>query len=86
MRWTTRDIRQMKGRDRIPVLTCYDHTMTRLLDQAGIPILLVGDSLGNVVLGYDNTVPVTVEEMIGMFEKVQAEFEVVLNKMGSAFR
>jgi len=64
MRWTTRDIRQMKGRDKIPVLTCYDHTMAKLLDQAGIPIFLVGDSLGNVVLGYDNTVPVTVEEMI----------------------
>jgi 3-methyl-2-oxobutanoate hydroxymethyltransferase len=64
MRWTTRDIRQMKGRDKIPVLTCYDHATARLLDQAGIPILLVGDSLGNVVLGYDTTVPVTVEEMI----------------------
>lgn len=64
MRWTTRDIRQMKGRDKIPVLTCYDHAMAKLLDQAGISILLVGDSLGNVVLGYDTTVPVTVEEMI----------------------
>jgi 3-methyl-2-oxobutanoate hydroxymethyltransferase len=64
MRWTTRDIREMKGRDRIPVLTCYDYQTARLLDQAGLPMLLVGDSLGNVILGYETTVPVTVREMI----------------------
>ncbi len=52
-----------RGR-RIPVLTCYDFTMARLLDQAGIPVLLVGDSLGQVVLGHDSTLPVTLEEMI----------------------
>ena len=64
MRWTTRDIRQMKGRDRIPVLTCYDYQMARLLDRAGVPMILVGDSLGNVTLGYETTVPVTLEQMI----------------------
>lgn len=64
MRWTTRDIRQMKGRDRIPVLTCYDFQMARLLDRAGVPMLLVGDSLGNVTLGYPTTVPVTLDQMI----------------------
>lgn len=52
-----------KGR-RIPVLTCYDVTFARLLDAAGIPVLLVGDSLGQVVLGYESTLPVTLEEMI----------------------
>jgi 3-methyl-2-oxobutanoate hydroxymethyltransferase len=64
MRWTPKDVLQMKGKERIPVLTCYDHTMARLLDQAGIPILLVGDSLGNVILGHDTTVPVTLEDMM----------------------
>ncbi len=64
MRWTTRDIRQMKGRDKIPMLTCYDYTMSKLLDQAGVPLYLVGDSLGNVVLGYETTVPVTLQHMI----------------------
>ncbi|MEZ4648943.1 MAG: 3-methyl-2-oxobutanoate hydroxymethyltransferase [Candidatus Eisenbacteria bacterium] len=64
MRWTTRDIRQRKGRDKIPVLTCYEYSMAKLLDQAGVPMILVGDSVGNVVLGYETTVPVTVEQMI----------------------
>jgi 3-methyl-2-oxobutanoate hydroxymethyltransferase len=57
-------IRSMKGRhERIPALTAYDFPMTRLLDEAGIPLLLVGDSLGMVVLGYPNTTHVTMEEM-----------------------
>ncbi|MFN7139914.1 MAG: 3-methyl-2-oxobutanoate hydroxymethyltransferase, partial [Limisphaerales bacterium] len=45
-------IRAMKGREVIPVLTAYDFAMTRLLDECGIPLILVGDSLGMVVLGY----------------------------------
>lgn len=52
-----------KGR-KIPVLTCYDFSFARILDAADIPVLLVGDSLGQVVLGYENTLPVTVEDMI----------------------
>lgn len=55
-------IRGMKG-DGIPSLTAYDFPMTRLLDQAGIPLILVGDSLGMVVLGYPDTTHVTMEEM-----------------------
>lgn len=46
------------------MLTAYDYTMACLVDQAGIDVILVGDSLGMVVLGYDSTVPVTVEEML----------------------
>ena len=46
------------------MLTAYDASMARLLDQAGVDSLLVGDSLGMVVLGYDSTVPVTMEEML----------------------
>lgn len=47
----------------VPALTAYDFPMARLLDQAGIPVLLVGDSLGMVVLGYPDTTHVTMEEM-----------------------
>ncbi|MFB3909396.1 MAG: 3-methyl-2-oxobutanoate hydroxymethyltransferase [Candidatus Eisenbacteria bacterium] len=61
---TARMIRERKGKGKISVLTCYDFPMAKILDRAGIDILLVGDSLANVVLGYDTTLPVTMEEMI----------------------
>jgi 3-methyl-2-oxobutanoate hydroxymethyltransferase len=48
----------------IVVLTAYDHPFAQILDEAGVDIVLVGDSLGNVALGYKNTLPVTMEEMI----------------------
>jgi 3-methyl-2-oxobutanoate hydroxymethyltransferase len=56
-------IRGMKGRAKIAALTAYDYPMARLLDEAGIPLLLVGDSLGMVVLGYPDTTHVTLAEM-----------------------
>ena len=57
-------LRAMKGRgERIAALTAYDFPMTRLLDEAGIPLILVGDSLGMVVLGYPDTTHVTMSEM-----------------------
>jgi 3-methyl-2-oxobutanoate hydroxymethyltransferase len=59
------DLRAMKRNgEKITVLTAYDATMARLLDVAGIDVLLVGDSLGMVVMGYETTVPVTLEMMI----------------------
>ena len=62
---TIRDIAQMKVRgELIPMVTAYDYTTARIADSAGIPILLVGDSLGMVVLGHDSTIPVTMEDMI----------------------
>ncbi len=60
---TPESIAASKGRTRIAALTAYDFPMTRLLDQAGIPLILVGDSLGMVVLGYPDTTHVTLEEM-----------------------
>src|ERR1022692_4645528 len=60
---TAEMIRAMKGRERIAALTSYDFAMTQRLDAAGLPLLLVGDSLGMVVLGYPDTTHVTMEDM-----------------------
>src|SRR4051812_18468424 len=61
---TAPDLRSMKERGiKVASLTAYDYPMTRLLDEADVPFLLVGDSLGMVVLGYPDTVSVTMEEM-----------------------
>ena len=58
-------LRSSKQRgERLACLTAYDYPTARLLDEAGIDVILVGDSLGNVVLGYGNTVPVTLEEIL----------------------
>jgi 3-methyl-2-oxobutanoate hydroxymethyltransferase len=62
---TVRDVRAFKERrERFVMLTAYDALQARLLDEAGIPLLLVGDSVGNGPLGYDTTLPVTIEDMI----------------------
>ena len=64
-RITVRDVANMKASgEKMPMLTAYDYTTARLADRAGIPILLVGDSLGMVVLGYESTIPVTMDEML----------------------
>src|SRR2546430_6483372 len=59
---TPETIRRMKGQ-KIAALTAYDYPMARLLDEIGIPLILVGDSLGMVVLGYPDTTQVTMAEM-----------------------
>ncbi|TVY11648.1 3-methyl-2-oxobutanoate hydroxymethyltransferase [Paenibacillus cremeus] len=62
---TTAKLRRMKeDRNPISVITAYDYPSAMLAEQAGIDVILVGDSLGNVVLGYDSTIPVTLEDMI----------------------
>lgn len=62
---TVPSLRASKERgERLVCLTAYDYPTARIIDEAGTDIILVGDSLGNVVLGYDNTVPVTIDEMV----------------------
>ena len=62
---TIRDLRALKERgERFVMLTAYDYPTARILDQAGVPVILVGDSLANNVLGYETTLPVTLEEML----------------------
>ena len=59
------DLKEKKKRgEKIAVLTAYDATMARLMDRAGIDVLLVGDSLGMVILGYETTLPVTLDAMV----------------------
>lgn len=62
--WTAARIREAKGRQKLACLTAYDFTTARLLDAAGIPLLLVGDSLATPMLGYENTLPVTMTDMV----------------------
>ena len=62
---TVRDVRAFKQRgERFTMLTAYDYPTARILDEAGVPIILVGDSLAQNVLGYETTLPVTIEEML----------------------
>ncbi|MFC1926951.1 3-methyl-2-oxobutanoate hydroxymethyltransferase [Chloroflexota bacterium] len=65
MRITIADIREMKQKkEKIPMLTAYDYVTAKMVDEAGVPLILVGDSLGMVMLGYESTIPVTMDEMI----------------------
>jgi 3-methyl-2-oxobutanoate hydroxymethyltransferase len=62
---TAPSLRASKERgERLVCLTAYDYTMARIVDEAGIDIILVGDSLGNTILGYGNTVPVTMDQIV----------------------
>ena len=62
---TILDLQKMKDSgEKITMLTAYDYPMARMLDEAGVDVLLIGDSVGNVMMGYENTLPVTVDDMI----------------------
>lgn len=64
-KFTVRDFKAFKARgEKIAMLTAYDYSMAKLLDDAGVDSLLVGDSLGMTMLGYENTLQVTMEDMI----------------------
>ena len=60
---TAEEIKSIKNREKIAVLTCYDYFTAKILDSVGIDIILVGDSLANVILGYETTRDVTMNEM-----------------------
>ena len=64
MKWTVAKIKALKGVQKFAVLTAYDALSARYADEAELPLILVGDSLANTVLGYDTTLPVTMNEMI----------------------
>ena len=71
MHKSVKDIIEMKkSKEKISVLTSYDYTLASLCDKAGIDVLLVGDSAGMVMLGYENTIPVTMEQMCLFTEAV----------------
>ena len=65
MRITISEIKEMKQKgEKIAMITAYDYSTAKLIDEAGMPLILVGDSLGMVMLGYETTIPVTMDEMI----------------------
>ena len=65
MRTNLIQIKAMKQKgENIAMLTAYDYTTAKIVDEAGVPLILVGDSLGMVILGYESTIPVTMDEMI----------------------
>ncbi|MEL6864222.1 MAG: 3-methyl-2-oxobutanoate hydroxymethyltransferase, partial [Bacteroidota bacterium] len=64
-RITTHVLQAMKMRgEKISMLTAYDYSMARILDEAGIDVLLVGDSASNVMAGHETTLPITLDQMI----------------------
>src|SRR3989338_3492494 len=63
-RLTVPKIQKMKGGEKIAMVTCYDASFAKLIDQTGVDVVLVGDSLGMVIQGHENTLPVTINEMI----------------------
>jgi 3-methyl-2-oxobutanoate hydroxymethyltransferase len=63
-KWTVPRLRALKGKQKIAMLTAGDYTTARLMDEAGIPCILVGDSLGMTLLGYESTIPVTLDQIL----------------------
>ena len=71
---TVATIKEMKQNgEPITMITAYDVAMSRNVNEAGVDMILVGDSLGNVILGYNSTVPVTMDEMIHHTKAVMRE-------------
>lgn len=74
MKNTVVTIQEAKKRgEKITMLTAYDYSMAKLIDESGINMILVGDSLGMVMLGYEDTLSVTMEDMIHHTKQLQEE-------------
>ena len=72
MKNTVITLQQMKEQgQKISMLTAYDYSTAKLEDEAGVNMILVGDSLGNVILGYEDTISVTMEDMIQRYPEGQ---------------
>src|SRR5260370_41000166 len=83
---TVLDVQRFKDEGRrFAVLTAYDYLSAKILDEAGIPVLLAGDSLGMVVLGYPTTLPVTVEDMLVHAKAVSRGSRQALHVRGQPF-
>ncbi|MCS6823585.1 MAG: 3-methyl-2-oxobutanoate hydroxymethyltransferase [Cytophagaceae bacterium] len=87
-RVTTHQLQEMKNRgEKISMLTCYDYSMARILDAAGIDVILVGDSASNVIAGHETTLPITLDQMIyhasSVIRAVKRAFVVVDLPFGS---
>lgn len=82
---TVKTILQKKSNEKITVLTAYDFPTAKILDESGIDIILVGDSLGMVVLGYDSTVPVTMRDMLHHTKAVRRAVQKSLVVMDMPF-
>ncbi|MFT6095437.1 MAG: 3-methyl-2-oxobutanoate hydroxymethyltransferase, partial [Nonlabens sp.] len=64
-RVTVKSLTEMKGnKEKISMLTAYDYTMAKIIDSAGIDVILVGDSASNVMAGHETTLPITLDQMI----------------------
>lgn len=64
-KFTIADLRAAREKGtKVPMLTCYDHSLARVMDQSGVPMILVGDSAANVMLGHESTVPISLEFLI----------------------
>ena len=63
-KWNVAAVRASKGREKLGCCTAYDACFARLADEAGVPIVLIGDSMGNNVLGYENTLPVSMSDTL----------------------
>ena len=85
MRVTISQIKEMKQKgEKISMLTAYDYVTAKIVDEAGVPLILVGDSLGMVVLGYDSTIPVTLEVMLHHTKAVVRGVKNALVEIGRA--
>ncbi len=69
---------EMKGKEKIVMVTSYDYPFSRMIEEAKVDVVLVGDSVGSVVLGYKNTIPVTMDEMIHHTKAVSRALETPL--------